>query len=237
MLNKNLKNTELKIVDPNIFSFYEHWLDSELNSNKQSVQKLSITYQKLLSKNSFYAMLLANSLQKYDDVNGARKIIAEFNGQLSSLFVYLKTFIDLSSDDQTIFKNGAIYFLNYEKSVNENNLFNYCDFLSKISASKIINKEQLLNSIEKLEVSNPDYKNLFELIIQTDNNNGNKVPLQSINTLKEKFIHFPALNHQIAVFYFLNNYFDDCISYIESFIDESYYSLTLGYIHTKYSIF
>ncbi len=228
MLNKNLGNTELKIVDPNIFSFYEHWLESEINNSEESVLKLNDIYLKLSSKNSIYAMLLANTLQKYGHIDEARKIINEFEGVLHSQIMYLKTFIDLSSQDQNTFKDGAIYFLENEKKVNENNLFNYCDFLSKISARKVLSKEQILGSITKLEVSNPDFKKLFELIVETDNNKGEKVPVKSINSLKTKFTHLPALKHQIAIFYFLNNYFDDCISYIESFVDDSNYSLSLG---------
>ncbi|MBE9468467.1 MAG: hypothetical protein IMY72_09155 [Bacteroidetes bacterium] len=226
LLSETIAKSELKNMDHSIHFMY-YWMESELEVKPNTLGNLRKSYDNLKIKDALHTTLFANAFQKQGEKKMAKKIINDFKGEMDEQLMTLKTFLTLYTSDNTEIRKNISDFLEFEKSVTENNIQNYCKFIIQIIRKNVTEKQDLQKYTNKLEVSNPNYSELIKLTIKSHYPSESNLQIEEIDKLRDRLSNEPELNHLIASLYYENEYFNESIKFIESYIDENILSPSL----------
>lgn len=216
ILSEAIKNSELD-ESYNIIIFNYYWLQSEVNIQEDTLENLKTAYNSLKEKDAFRTMLLANSIQKHDNIPNALKYINEFQGELDENLISLKTFCQLGNS-QT--EETVIEYFKFVNHIDELNAINACGYLIPIIKTNIIEKEKLKGLLKNVSFSKTEYEELVFLLIETLYAKESPIEITKIDNIKDKLTGESRLFFFIAILYFENKYFSECVKFQETYVDE-----------------
>lgn len=222
ILAEEIENGELDESYNSIVFFY-YWLETEVEFSVAALTKLKSVYKSIKKVDSFKTMLIANALQKNNNIESAVSIIEGFDGKMDNDLIALKSFCksinNKSEENDTTDESIKEYFENIEL-VNNLYIQNICDYLFLIIINGQITKVDLVNITNNLSFSKEVYKGLISLLINTLFKDGNEISIESINNIKEGVKTEKNLFFFIAILYSENNYIKECIDFQRSYIEE-----------------
>jgi hypothetical protein len=217
LLTDAIRNGELdSSYNSIVFNYF--WLQSEVDIQIDTIVNLKEAYNSLNGNDSFRLMLLANSVQKHESFKEAIKLIEEFKGELDENLISLKTFCQL---DNLKSEESALEYFKYVKRIDDLNAQNICSYLIPIIKSNIIVKEKLIGILLEIEYPKPEFKELVFLLSDTLFQKNQPIELERIHKLKNALDKEEKLRFFISLIYFENKYFEDCIEYQKSYVDEN----------------
>ncbi len=216
LLSKAIKESELD-KGYNVIVFNYYWLQSEIDIQEKTLHNLKDAYGSLKEVDAFRTMLIANAIQKHENIKNAFKIIDEFQGELDENIISLKTFCQLDNP-QT--EDTVLEYFSYIKYINELNAQNICSYLIPIIKSNIIEKKKLSELIMKINFSKVSYQELLLLLIDTLYLKELPIKLELVNNIKEKLLSDSKLFFFISLLYFENKFFVECIKFQETYVVE-----------------
>lgn len=217
VISQALEDSEL-YETYNVIIFYYYWLESELEIQNDTLSNLKAAYNSLKERDALSTMLLANSIQKHDSIENALKYIDEFQGDMDEGLVALRAFCHLGNS-QT--EEKVTEYFKFVKCINELNAINACGYLIPTIKSNVIEKDSLAKILNNIEFTKQAIKHLMFLMLDSLYPKKLSIEIGRINKLRDTLVGESKLYFFIALLYFENKYFAECISFQESYIDET----------------
>jgi hypothetical protein len=195
--------------------FFRYWLELEIE--KKDVEKLLDVYEQLRIKDSFNTLLMANSLQKYDDLQRGLDFIESHKELIDYNIVLLKIFC------QTQIPNSQVDCKDLFSYTSKIDLFcvtQICRYLEPLLKTNRVDIDEVRTCIQNAQYINEDYHNLLNLLVQSTMADS-PIFIEEINSLSDKLNQEPELNQHIAFILFESGYYEECIQYIKSYLDET----------------
>jgi len=211
IINGELNKSYYRVI------FIKYWLEIEHNIQINTIDKLCETYEQLPEKDSFITLLYANSIQKHIGTKEAFEIIEKYQGEKDVALLSLKTYCQLLNPQIPF--SLSDFFNSIERN-DEFNIQHLCNSIVSILKYKTFDIVEFNDNIDRFEYIDSVYKELIKALGYSIKGNGT-IPIEQINYIKESFKNEPELNFYIAILFFENKYYEECISYIRSYIDES----------------
>ncbi len=199
----------------NSIHFFRYWL--ELETEKKDIEKLLDAYEKLPIKDPLYTLLMANSLQKYDNVQRGLDFIESHNELVDYNIVLLKIFC------QTQIPNSAVDvqdLFGCPSGIDSFCIAQICRYLEPLLKTDRVDIDEVRTCIQNAQYTNEDYHKLLSLLVQSAIADS-PILIEEINSLSEKLRQEPELNEHIAFILFESGYYEECIQYIKSYLDET----------------
>lgn len=209
-------NSELSQTYNSVLFLY-YWLESELSYSNTSIGNLMNAYNLLDEKDTFKTVLLAIAVQKHINPKEAIDIIDEFKGTKDETLIALKTFCQLQNPKS---KETILEYFDYIKIIDDSNIVNVCNFIITIIKSNLINKSDLMHLIGKITFVSSSHNLLISYIISSLFDKGPTLPVDTIDSLTNIIRNDDRLLFFQSLLYFENEYYVECIRFLEGYIDE-----------------
>ena len=199
----------------NTIHFIRYWLELEIN--EKNILKLVESYENLHKKDSFYTLLMANSIQKYENTQKALDFIESRKELIDYNLVLLRTFCQIQIVESPVDIKDLFSYVSIIDNFCVNQI---CRYLEPILRTERVNNDELLDLIYNSKYTNEHYKNLLNILVKcTIKDSG--VLVNDVNLLSENLKGEPNLNEHISFIYYENGNYDECIAFIRTYLDES----------------
>lgn len=216
LISEAVNNSELN-DDFAIMNFLKYWVEGEIELKEDTIKNLKDQYNKIPKIELFHTFLLANSLQKYVDKETALSFIETYNGTLDRNLKFLRIHCQLQLPNSIIDINDLFSCCD---SIDTYAINQICMYLEPILKTKDINRTDLMECIAKANYSNVDYRILLEFLVESTNENPS-ISVEQIDRLAENLRAESFSFSHISFIYFECKNYEECISYIKSYLDES----------------
>lgn len=203
--------------DYSIIHFLKYWIECEIDMKEDTIKNLKDKYNKIPKKELFYTFLLANSLQKFVDKQTALSFIEANGGILDRNLKFLRVHCQLQIPSSNIEINDLF---SSSDSIDIYSMNQICLYLEPILETRDINRTELIEYINNANYTNANYKLLLEFLVESSNDSPS-INVIKINELAEKLKDEPLLFSHISFIYFKTKNYEECISFIKSYLDES----------------
>lgn len=222
-----------------IVKFFHAYFNYLINGNKDSVYLMKDIYKDFDDKSEFHLVLVANSLQKEGDVDGAINLIRE-NGLKSETVLYLEMFCLQQKSKYNEYVEVTKQYLSTIKQISifdSERLLGIIDYLNSIDK---LNEFEIDEFIQNKEFETEYLKTLFQEYITVINNKNTENSLATLVGIKDEILEQNETNIKIRLaklFYFLKA-FEESFVILNDIVNktvesEELYYLILSLYHGK----
>ncbi len=183
------------------------WLKSELYFDEVTPVHLIDVTKSIENLGSLYACLIANSLQKRQKIDDALELLEKY--EEDELLLTLKLYCQTDAETS---KLVAEKYLDAIDEIDEYNVVNVSAYLELIIKKKIFDEEQIITILNLKTYSNIHFKTLLILLAETYLGN-RLIEIEEILCIKNELQNYEYVNIFIAVLFYDNKYYRECIEF------------------------
>lgn len=223
-----VKNSELDNF--NVVKFYRAYFDYLINDNKDSVYLMKDLYKHIENKLELYLMLVANSLQKEGDFDGAINLLNESEHKSeTSLLLEMYCWEQKGNHDEYV-KATKQYFISIKQIsiYDSERLFEIIYYLKTIQ--KLVEFE-IEEFIKDKEFETKSLNILFKEYIIVFSEKTTSKTRETLKGIKQEILSLPdtRIKYRLAKLFYILKEYEDAINIFDKIVDENKESEELYY--------